>query len=180
MLNRIISYKAIEKAIKSLKSNKSPGGDKIFNEMIINGGVYLNKLLLKLYNRCLQTGIFPSQLKTSDIIPLYKKKLRSIIGNYRPVKLLSVIGKIFERILINRLQPYLEEHFLCNDQAGFRKHFSTDEQTIYTFEKIKIELDKKSGTGVFIDISKAFDRVWINGLLYKLYTQVGAKGIFFY
>ena len=101
-----------------------------------------------------------TKLKYSDIIPLFKKKLRSIIGKYRPVKLLSTISKIFERILINRLQPYLENNFLYEDQSGSRHKFSIDEQIIYTFEKIKIELNKNSNIGIFIDISKAFYRIW--------------------
>lgn len=180
ILHKHITLKEVQYAIKLLKNNKSPRSDKIFNEMIKNGGEHLHKILSKFYNKCLDKYIFPTKLKESDIIPLYKKKRRSIVGNYRPVKLLSIIGKIFERIIVNRLQPYLEQHFICKGQAGFIKKFSTDEQIIYTFEKIKIEIGKNGcGTGVFLYISKAFDRVWRKGLLYKLYKQYGIKGRMF-
>ena len=67
----------------------------------------------------------PDDLKLSNIIPLFKKGKRNSCNNYRPVKLLSTIGKIFERI--NAIQPFLENKFLNDGQAGFRPKFSTVE-----------------------------------------------------
>ena len=85
---------------------------------------------------CLSNHIFPDELKLSNIIPLFKKGLRNQSNNYRPVKLLSDIGKLFERIIANRLQPFLESSFLNSGQAGFRPKFSTVEQIIFTLEEI--------------------------------------------
>ena len=96
--------------------NKSPGPDYIFNDFIINGRESLYLTLAIFYNTCLDKYIFPDDLKLSNIIPLFKKRKRNSCDNFRPVKLLSTIGKIFERIIANLLQPFLKNKFL----TGFR------------------------------------------------------------
>ena len=100
-----------------------------------------------------------------------------MVNNYRPVKLLSVIDKLFERVICDRLQPYLENNFLCKSQAGFHKKCSMFGQLVYCTEKLYTESgNNKCATGVFLDISKAFGRIWVKGLIFKLINQVGLIG----
>lgn len=73
---------------------------------------------------------------------------------------MSVIGKLFERILANRLQKHLKQNFLHNGHARFMKKKYYMEQIIYTLDEIKTQLPHNDVTGVFLDISKAFDRIW--------------------
>ena len=169
-----------KKQLKNYKQNKSPGPDNIFNEFIINGGESLYLTLAIFYNTCLDKCLFPDDLKLSNIIPLYKKSKRCMCNNYRPVKLLSIIGKLFERIIANRLQPFLENEFLNKGQAGFRPKFSTVEQIIFTLEEINKTLDQGNDViECFLDISKAFDRIWQKGMMYKRYHHIGIRGRMF-
>ena len=178
ILNARVIPIEIENVIKKLKNSKSPGPDNIFNEFIKNAGININIILSDLLNECISQHIF--HLKISNIIPLYKKGKRNLCNNYRPVKLLSIIGKIFERVIANRLQPFLEQSIYNDGQAGFRTKFSTIEQIIYTLEKINIHLSGKNDViGCFLDISKAFDRIWQKDMLYKLYHHVGIQGNMF-
>ena len=93
ILNGHITKEDVKKAVKTLQTNKSPGLDNIFNEFIINGGESLYLTLAIFFNMCLDNHIFPDDLKLSNIIPLFKKGKRNLCNNYRPVKLLSTIGK---------------------------------------------------------------------------------------
>ena len=104
----------------------------------------------------------------------------SIPNNYIPIKLLSTVGKVFERILCLRIKTHVEENVISKTQAGFHNKFSCLEQIIFSTEKLHIAIkNMKNSTGIFLDISKAFDRVWQKGLLHKMYTQIGIRGNFF-
>ena len=107
MMNSVITIDEVKKVIKGLKTNKSAGPDEIYNEILINANVELLVMFTTIFNKCLTKGVFPKSLKESIIAVLYKKKSPYVCNNYRAVKLLSVLGKVFERIIANRLQPYL-------------------------------------------------------------------------
>ena len=140
MMNAVITVEETKKVIKRLKMNKSAGPDKIYNEMFINANDDLIVGVTAIFNKCLSRGEFPKSLKDSIVAALYKKKSPHVCNNYRPIKLLSVIGKIYERIIANRLQPYLKEKLFSKSQAGFRLKFSTEEQIIFVIEEIRMKL----------------------------------------
>ena len=105
-------------------------------------------------------------------MPLFKKGDRSISSNYRPVSLLSNIGKIQERIVFK----HVSNNLLFKYQSGFRPSHSTTFQLIEIFHHICQSFDEKQySCMVFCDISKASDKVWHRGLLFKL-RQNGIKG----
>jgi hypothetical protein len=116
--------------------------------------------------------MFPSSWKIAHLIPLFKKEDPSIASNYRPVSLLSCISKIMERIIFKHVYNY----FHCNDlfyryQAGFLPGHSTVYQLLETYHNIVQSIDDgKLCCMVFCDLSKAFDRVWHKGLIFKLQT----------
>ena len=126
--------------------------------------------LLKLFNESLQSSVFPDIWKKANVIPLHKKDSKDTIGNYRPISLLSCVGKVFERIVFKHLYNHLKENFvICQEQSGFLPGRSTVTQLIEVYDNVCSALDNsKEVRVVFLDISKAFDKVWFKGLLHKL------------
>ena len=170
-LNSPITSAEIEKCINKLKNSKSSGTDNIINEYIKQTKQLLLPVYTQLFNIILDTGIIPTSWVKGIIVPIYKNKGDSLDpGNYRPITLLSCLGKLFTAVLNDRLNTFLEDNdILCENQAGFRKHYSTTDH-IFTLHLL-IELfkyQKKKIYCTFIDFSKAFDSVWRIGLWRKL------------
>lgn len=122
-------------------------------------------------------GIFPNSLKVARVTPIYKSGCKTDPGNYRPISVLPVIAKIFERILYNRLNVYLQaKKFLNRHQYGFREKSSTLTAAVDLVTKIKTHIDQKEIVlGIFIDLKKAFDTVSHRKLLEKL-NNIGITG----
>ena len=102
-----------------------------------------------------------------------------MLKNYRPVSLLPICGKIFEKLLFNGLYSFFEDNKLLNPcQSGFKKHDFCINQLVSITHQIYSAFDCNSSVevrGVFLDLSKAFDKVWHNGLIYKL-KSLGISG----
>ena len=117
--------------------------------------------LSKLVNTCFETGIFPDVLKTAKIIPLHKKDNKLDHINYRPIFLLSVFSKIYEKLIYSRIYSYLDKYNLIfSKQFSFRGGYSTNHAIISITEHIRNLLDSGEFVcGIFIDLEKAFDTV---------------------
>jgi hypothetical protein len=126
--------------------------------------------LLHLFNLFFVAGFSPNHWKTAIVVPLLKPgKPPNDVNSYRPISLTSCVAKVFERVIKFRLQSHLE-HFNCipKFQAGFRPGFSTFDHVVRLESHIKESFNKGQNTyAVFLDISKAYDSVWIPALLYK-------------
>ncbi|GFT43964.1 RNA-directed DNA polymerase from mobile element jockey [Trichonephila clavipes] len=157
--------------IKKLKIKKAPGKDKITNKMVLNFPISIIFQLTNLINKILYSGHFPQAWKTATVIPILKPgKDPTLATSHRPISLLPVLSKLAERIILNRLNDHLQKNdILIPQQHGFRANLSTSHQLLRVVEYVKTGFAENKSTGaVFLDIQKAFDRVWHYGLLYKL------------
>jgi hypothetical protein len=101
---------------------------------------------------------------------LYKNHINLTPSSYRPISLLPVLGKLFEKALLKRLRLILQNnHIIPNNQFGFRNRHSSIHQVHRLTDEISTALENKEYcSGLFLDIAQAFDKVWHDGLLYKL------------
>ena len=164
----------IVKIIRSLDQNKAHGHDEISVCMIKLCASSILKPLHLIFGNCLETESFPKEWKKANIIPVHKKGDKQLITNYRPVSLLPICGKVFEKIIFNSLFVYLNNNNLLNsNQSGFRPGDSCVNQLISITHDIYKAFDANPSLevrGVFLDLSKAFDKVWHDGLLYIYIT----------
>ena len=158
------------KLLTELNSQKATGLDGLPAKFLKDGASTIAKPLTHIINMSITSGQFPKELKCAKIVPIYKKKLKTDPGNYRPVSILSIISKIFEKVVCEQLSEYLECNNLMYDlQSGFRQNFSTDSCLIHLSDYILNNQDKGEYTGmVVIDLQKAFDTVNHKILLSKL------------
>ena len=141
----------------------------------------LSYILAKLFNNCLKESCFPDCWKVSSVVPVFKNVgERSTAKNYRPVSLLSVVSKVFEKLVNNRIIDHLEKCGLFSDfQYGFRSSQSTADLLTVVSDRIARAFNRFGATrAVALDTSKAFDKVWHAGLLHKLKSH-GISGQLF-
>lgn len=177
-LNDAITNDDILKAIESMSSGKAAGCDFILVEMLKASAHIVIPYLNILFNKVLDTGVFPDMWTKSVLCPLHKKGSRSDPGNYRGISLLSVLGKAFTKILNARLVKWAELHDLqYEEQAGYRKGYSTIDNifTLYAITEKYLCKDKGRFYVLFIDFSKAFDSIPHSLLWFKL-IQEGVHG----
>ncbi|GBM74695.1 putative RNA-directed DNA polymerase from transposon BS, partial [Araneus ventricosus] len=157
--------------IKTLKPNKSPGLDQISNRMLKNLPLKFILYLTFLMNVLMQNCYFPKCWKTAVVVPIPKPNSDlSLPQNYRPISLLSCLSKVFESVLLRRLNQFLDDNnIIISEQFGFRKKLSTNHQLVRVTELIHDGFEKSETTGaLFLDIAKAFVKIWHDGLLLKL------------
>ena len=170
-INQPISNGEILLAINKIKNNKSPGSDNILNEHIKCTTDMFLPIYTKLFNLVLDTGIVPESWALGDILPIYKNKGSiHLPENYRPITLLSCLGKLFTSVMNNRLNKFVEHYeLISNCQAGFRKGLSTTDNLFVLQSLIEISKSCKNVLYcAFIDFKQAFDNVWRSGLWQKL------------
>ena len=174
-----ISETRIHEILSKLDINKSHGCDNISSRMLKLSAATVCKPLSIIYRNCLLKGVFPSVWKLADVTPIHKKNEKNIISNYRPISLLPICSKVFEKIIYDTLYAHVIENKLISwRQSGFIKSDSTINQLLAITEMIRKSFDcepPKEVRAIFLDISKAFDKVWHDGLIFKL-KQNGVNG----
>ena len=170
---KLITTKEVKDHIKQLR-NSSTGPDNIHNRCLKNSSELLVQHLTKLFNLILKQGYIPSKWKMANIILLLKpKKDKQHPSSYRPISLLSCLGKLLEKIIKQRLMLELERrNILPQHQAGFRPGKSTIYNIVrlerYARENLQRPRRRQHSAAILFDIKAAFDSVWHDGLIYKL------------
>ena len=124
-----------------------------------------------IFEQSLKEKKFPELWKKANIVTVHKKEDKNLIKNYRPVSLLPIFSKVYERVIYNALFNYFKDNKLFTySQSGFLPGDSCIAQLLSIIHEIQTAFDNNpvDVRGVFLDISKAFDKVWHIGLLFKL------------
>lgn len=121
---------SLQEITEIIKSTKSPGLDNVSNILLKNRPLKVLGLLVIIFNRCIELNYFPTQFKIAKVIPIPKvNKPKHDPKSYRPISLLSNVGKLFERIIYKRLNDFASENELTtNEQFGFKKEHSAVHQ----------------------------------------------------
>jgi ribonuclease HI/exonuclease III len=177
ILNDPITPEELERSLPKSKS-KAVGADLVNNAMLNNLSPKNRTHLLHLFNTLFTKSHVPAQWKESIVLPLLKPgKKAEDPSSYRPISLTSCLCKTMERVIATRLHWFLESKNKINkEQAGFRRGCSTTDHIVQLETDIKLGFSRKQSTvAVFLDISKAYDSVWTQGLLYKT-AKLGITG----
>ena len=155
-----ISVGEVEKAIKELKCGKSSGEDGITAEMLKAGGRVVVEWMMRICFVCMSVGRVPEEWRTSIVVPIYKGKgAKDECKNYRGISLLSVPGKVYGRLVIERVRK-LTERSVRDEQGGFRKGRGCVDQVFMLKNICEKYLEKCKDVFVaFMDLEKAYDRV---------------------
>ena len=162
--------KAVRERLLRLDPDKSPGPDGLHPHLLKACADNLAKPIAMIFQKSFDTAELPVDWKLANVCPIFKKGSRNDAGNYRPVSLTSVLCKIMEAIVKDRLMEFVEEsNIISNAQHGFRKGKSCLTNLLESFEKWTEALDNGYGIDViYLDYRKAFDTVPHQRLLLKL------------
>ena len=179
--NISVTPRMVKKVIKNLDSSKVSGPDCIPVVVLKNCEPELSYILAELFNMCLKESCFPDCWKVSSVVPASKNVgKRSTAKTYSPVNLLSVVSKVFDKLVNNRILYHLEKRGLFSDfQYDLKSSQSTADLLTVASDRIAREFNRSGATrAVALDISKAFYRVWHAGLLCKV-KSYGISGQIF-
>ncbi|NEQ69831.1 MAG: hypothetical protein F6K21_30935 [Symploca sp. SIO2D2] len=165
-----ITREEVLTALDSMNKNSSPGPDGVHPHVLDKIKKDIVAPLTDIFNKTLETGIVPSDWKIANITPIFKKGDHSVPGNYRPISLTSVIGKLFEKILRDKIVNHLETNKLLRDsQHGFRNKRSCLTNLLDFFSEIFQTYDEtRSVDVIYFDFQKAFDKVPHKRLIAKI------------
>ena len=147
--------------IRKLDPSKAHGHDQISIRMVEIFDKAICKPLDFIFSSCIESRIFPPEGKKTNVVPIHIRDDKQNVKIYRPVSLLPILGKIFERLIYNEMYSFFTENdLISSNQSGFKQGDSCINQLLSITHDIYQSLDQGYEVrGVFLDISKAFDKV---------------------
>lgn len=160
-LDRPITLSEVKQAVQALTNNTTPGADKVTNRILRNLDDTSIQALTTYFNHHWEEGTLPREWTHADIVLIPKPGKPPKLENLRPISLTSCIGKLFEHVVLNRLQPYIENNnFLPPTMFGFRPHLSTQDILLQLHEEITQHISPYSTKAILaLDLKAAFDNV---------------------
>jgi hypothetical protein len=167
----------VKYAMRICGPGKAVGPDSIKNEFLRWGGDSMEKALHMLFQYVWNAECVPGDWLGADVVPIHKSGKRKLVTNYRGIALMSVVAKVYERIIADRLTAYLERTGKLNEeQGGFRGKRGCVDQLFVLTEVLSSRRERNKRTWLaFLDFSKAYDVTWRNGMLARLH-EVGIQG----
>ncbi|XP_039297435.1 uncharacterized protein LOC120354398 [Nilaparvata lugens] len=165
----LVSKGEVESAINTMKAGRCEVVYGI-NTLVVKLGMnYLSDVLTHIINSCILSSIFPDALKRIKVIPIFKKGCKSECNSFRPISIVPIISKVFEKVLNKQIVQYFEVNRLFSDcQYGYRAGLGTVKATVSLFNFLIESLEKKNPTEIrLFDLSRAFDTVSHEILLFE-------------
>ena len=123
--------------IRSLNPNKATGSDDISGQMLLLCDDSVVSPLMIIFCSILETSVYPDQWKLANVVPIYKKEDKQLVKNYRPISLLPICGKIFEKLIFDNLYAYLvSNNLITKNQTGFVPGDSCTNQLSFLINEI--------------------------------------------
>ena len=165
-----ITVEGIIKLLNNLDVSKAAGPDNIPNRILKLTAKQIAPVLQFIFKQSYDQGLLPEDWRKANVAAIYKKGVKTDPANYRPISLLPIFSKIFEKIIFDSMYGFLvENELISKHQSGFRPGDSTINQLLAITDEIFQSFENNAETrAAFLDISKAFDKVWHEGLLFKL------------
>ena len=163
--------------IKNLANKNSEGHDELPISILKKINTAVTPILTYLFNICINQGIYPDSLKIGKVVAIFKSGNKTLPGNNRPITILPAINKVFEKLIYNRLSNFFTKNkIINNNQFGFRQGHNTELATTKFYEDTLNHLNNgEACCAILLDLSKAFDSVDRQILLYKL-SKYGIRG----
>ena len=156
---QVVSESKVHRLLLSLNPCKATGIDKIPAKIIRVASPIIADSLTKIFNKAIRNECVPHDWKIARVITLHKKGPRNLLNNYRPISILPIVSKVFEKVLYEQLYNYLiANNLLSNKQFGFRRFHSTTSALLDSTNEWFVNMDRGLfNTAVFLDLKKAFD-----------------------
>ena len=156
-----INAEQVREAIGKLRTSKSFGDDGISSYFLKLAMPFIEDSLVFLFNTSLETSQFPDSWKIARVSPIFKDGDKTEKSNYRPISVLPVVSRLFEKLVFNQLYQYLNDNcFINSNQSGFRELHSTVTCLLKNTNDLYSGMDTGNLAGmVFVDLKKAFDTV---------------------
>lgn len=162
----------VERILRGLKVNKATGPDGLIisSRLLKLAAPAIAKSLATIYNASLENGVVPGEWKAANVSPIFKSGDKTSVHNYRPISILPVVAKVFEKFVHQQLYVYLQKHKILHQaQSGFRPGHTTQDVIVASVDDWRRGLDDNHLVAVvLVDLSKAFNSVNHDLLLYKM------------